>query len=175
MRNLARAGALLSGARVWFRPNCCAWPHALSSLDYNRLARLEAAFNDPHRAGPLSYRNRPNLNLVFTIDHRNLVGTLQLGHRSLGNEQRVRFKTGRGSNATVLTGSEKISGVRKQTTEPNRPGLLIDFAIGDKELALFREDCSVGKDQLQLEILLSRVPSTLAVTSSSEVEVLLLA
>ena len=127
----------------------------------------------PTRSPTLTVRM---LDLVRAVDHGNLIGALQLGDGALRDQQGA--LAGFWSPRELwpyCPGTQNVSGIGKQSGQPDRAGALIHLAVGEEELAGLRIDRAVGQDQLELQSSGLRVPAGLRRKSPVEVEILLLA
>jgi hypothetical protein len=65
--------------------------HALDTLNYYGLTRLQPVFHNPHGTTVISYLDWSVLDSVITSYDRYLITTLQLRDGSLRNQQRISF------------------------------------------------------------------------------------
>ena len=77
------------------------------------------------------------------------IGALQLGHGALRNQQRAHVGSGRRADPAILSRAQHVSGIGKQSRDPNRAGCLIHLAIREVELPVVRIDRAVRQNQFQ--------------------------
>src|ERR1700741_312274 len=73
--------AAFRGGRGQLNLDSRAVPNLLQALHNHELARLDAAFQDPHRIHAFSDFDRPDAHLVVTAYHRDLVAPLEFRYR----------------------------------------------------------------------------------------------
>src|SRR5580704_9312698 len=78
----------------------------LQSLYDHKLARVDAAFNDPHWSDTVPELHGPNAHLVLCADHCELISSLQLAHGFLWHEQCVASDVRRGPQSSKLARTE---------------------------------------------------------------------
>src|SRR6185295_12496039 len=126
--------------------------YPLQALGDDGFTRLQAVFDNPHRAATVANLDRSNAYLVPVANHRNLVAALQLDHGALRYEQRVLSHIRDSPDASVLSWAQLVCWVGEHPSQPDGAGLRIDLAIHEKDPAPLRIDVPVGQYQFQVQL-----------------------
>src|SRR6185503_1586376 len=85
-----------------------------SGTDFHRsfrdycFARVESLGNEPHRAAALADFHRAKAHLIVWTNNRDLIGSLQLRHRSLRHHQRILLRARHRTHSSILTRSQTV-------------------------------------------------------------------
>src|SRR5215475_1095240 len=83
MKNFAMESVGLAARGVRFRGYDHAITHCLRSLGHDLIARLQTVINDPHAPLSFSHLNRADGDRIARLKDRQLVASLEFGHRAL--------------------------------------------------------------------------------------------
>src|SRR5258707_15330022 len=89
------------------------------------------------------------MHTIVGADHSDLIGTLQLVHCTLRNQQSIMANFCFSLDAPKLAGAQQISRVLKFACDTNRSSLRINLAINENNLSFVWIDCSVCQGELQ--------------------------
>ena len=131
----ARAAAGLGGG-AGLAVTVIAVLHALQALDDDLLAGLEAVLDHPERVHARADLHVAELDLAAAVDDGDAVETLQLLHRALRHEQRVRLVLEQKPRAAVLAG--RAAGrwdSETRSSMPRVPVVGIDRALDRVDLS----------------------------------------
>ncbi len=144
----AGAGLAAGGCRIGqLRDHRHPVAQPLESLHDHPLAALQPFLDDPLAADLLAGGHLARLDLVAFADHDDRVGALQLLHRALRDEQRVLHHLRLGLHLAVEPGAERPPGVGEGEVHAEGPGLRVDGAVDEDELARVGMLGAVGEDE----------------------------
>src|SRR5918998_6453318 len=124
--------------RVRLRVDRRAGSDFLRALCDDRLARLQALLDDPHRLDALADLDGAEADLVVAAHDGDLIAALQLRDGALRDEERLLPHAGHGAHAAVLTRAQSVPGIREDSREPDRARLLVHLPVGDEEPSALR-------------------------------------
>src|SRR5882724_9970031 len=127
--------------------------HVLKACDDDPLARLESLVDDPEAAHTWPDLDRADLDRVVRPDHAHQESPLQVLHGPLGHEERAGPQSGGGAHFGKLAGTQQGLGIRKLAPDAEGPRREADVEVQGIEPPTVREDCSVGEDELEWDVL----------------------
>src|ERR1035438_4678260 len=131
------------------------------------LTGLQALFDHPQAPDALGRLDRSDLRLVVGADDGDLIRTLHLVDRALGDEDRALPHLDDGAHLRVLARTENVTGVGEEADRRDRSGAHVHVAPREEHVPLVGEHGAVREDELELRVLHGGV--------ALELEVLLLA
>src|SRR6185436_1417446 len=123
----------------------------LHALHHDPVAGFQPFVDEPEGADALPRLDHAQLDSVVRLDHGHVVDALELGDRALGDQDRALLLVDGDADAPELAGPDGAPGVREGDLHEDRPGLGIDRAVHEYEIALLGMDRAVGEEQLELE------------------------
>src|SRR5712691_11585716 len=123
--------------------------HFLHSFNDDPLARLEPLRDDPPVPDLLANFHRADVYFIIGPYHHHLIAALQLLDRLLRHKQRPLPGLGRNPDLGVLTGTQNVLGIGKQTLHGNGAGPQVDLAIGEAKRAPLGIHAAIGEGQLK--------------------------
>src|SRR5712692_807339 len=130
----------------------CFHGHALShlhhSFNHDAFTVLQSFGDDPHLSNSFSYRNGAHTDLVVAPNNCDLITSLKLDHRPLGNQQGTALRLRRCANTSVSARTKEIVGIRKDARDPYGPSSGVYFAIRKVDSPRVLIDTAVGEQQL---------------------------
>src|ERR1700733_520482 len=127
--------------------------HPLNSLNYDSVACIESARDDPSVLDAVAHHNRSNINFIVCTNDGNLVAALQFRYRALGNKQRSRLFADHSSYLAVASGPQNVVRVGEESGDSNRAGGLVHLPIRKIKPSLMWIHGPVRQNQLQPQFL----------------------
>ena len=101
----------------------------LQSFRYHPLAWFQPLVNDPQIARSFPHLHRTDLYLVIRSHHGNLMASLQLRYRALGDQQRSLLHPCNGPHSPELSRAKQIVRVGKTRSDANGSCFHVDLSV----------------------------------------------
>jgi hypothetical protein len=123
---------------------------SLRALDHHAFALFQPIRNNPLGTDPVADFHCSHIYFVLRVHHGDLIAALQFRHSALGNQQRIFLDSNSGTNFAVAAGTQNISRVGEQSSEPDRAGALIHLTVRKIKAAWLCIGQAVRQNQLEL-------------------------